>query len=414
MAEFDYTIVGGGIVGLAAAMHVAQRFTKARVLVLEKETTLAAHQTGRNSGVIHSGIYYKPGSFKARFAKAGADSMVEFCKTQGIPFQVCGKLIVATQKNQLPQLANLYERGLQNGVPVEKIPAERAREVEPHVNCIDALLVKSTGITSYRHVCDAYLREFKRFGGELRLGTTVRRTIERGTVHVIETNQGEFETSFLINCAGLYSDRVANAAGTDPKAKIIPFRGEYYELTPERRNLVQNLIYPVPHPAFPFLGVHFTKMIDGSVHCGPNAVLALAREGYRKTDVNIRDLAETLMFPGFHKLAAKHYKEGLGEIIRSLSKAAFTRSLQELIPEVTEADLLPCTSGIRAQALMPDGKLVDDFLILTGRQTIHVCNAPSPAATASLEIGREIASQVPPVASTTALTVPPLFTATNN
>lgn len=414
MAAYDYTIVGGGIVGLSAAMHVVRKFPNARVLVLEKESTLAAHQTGRNSGVIHSGIYYKPGSYKARFAKAGADSMVEFCKSHGIPFQVCGKLIVATQESQLPQLANLHERGLQNGVPVERVPVERVREIEPHVNCIDALLVKSTGITSYRQVCDAYLHEVERFGGALRLGTKVRRTTERGSLQVIETDQGEFETAFLINCAGLYSDRVASAAGADPKAKIVPFRGEYYELVPERRSLVQNLIYPVPHPAFPFLGVHFTKMIDGSVHCGPNAVLALAREGYRKTDLNIRDLVETLTFHGFHKLAAKHYKEGLNEIIRSFSKAAFTRSLQELIPDVTEADLIPCASGIRAQALMPDGKLVDDFLIVAGRQTIHVCNAPSPAATASLEIGKEIASQVPAVGSATASTVSSFFTATNN
>lgn len=414
MVPYDYTIVGGGIVGLSVAMHIASRFRNARVLVLEKESAFAMHQTGRNSGVIHSGIYYKPGSDKARLAKAGADSMVEFCRGRGIPFQVCGKLIVATRESQLPQLANLYERGLQNGVPVERISVDQAREIEPHVQCIGALLVKSTGITNYSQVCDEYLRELGLFGGEVKPGTTVYRTIDRGAVQIVETSRGAFETAFLINCAGLHSDRIAKAAGADPKAKIVPFRGEYYELIPERRSLVRNLIYPVPDPAFPFLGVHFTRMIDGSVHAGPNAVLALAREGYRKTDLNVRDLAETLTFRGFHKLMARHFKVGLSEMIRSLSKTAFTRSLQELIPDVTEADLLPCASGIRAQALMPDGKLVDDFLIIPGPRTIHVCNAPSPAATASLEIGKEISSRVPPVGSATARTVPLISTVTKN
>jgi (S)-2-hydroxyglutarate dehydrogenase len=395
MPTHDYLIIGGGIVGLSTAMHLVQAYPGARVLILEKEPSIALHQTGRNSGVIHSGIYYKPGSFKARFAKAGADSMVAFCREHGIPFDVCGKLIVATSPEQLTGLENLYQRGLQNGVPVEKIPTERAREIEPHVNCVAALQVKSTGITSYRDVCLEYLRQIEAKGGEVVYDTAVRSVQPAQEGHVVETTRGAYHARFVINCAGLYSDRVARASGVAAPALIVPFRGEYYELVPERRHLVKTLIYPVPNPDFPFLGVHFTRMIDGSVHAGPNAVLAFAREGYRKRDINLRDLGETLTSSGFWKMASRNLGEGLKEMQRSFSKAVFTRSLQALVPEVQASDLRPCAAGIRAQALLPDGKLVDDFLILPGRQMLHVCNAPSPAATASLEIGREIASQVP-------------------
>ncbi len=397
--RYDYGVIGGGIVGLSTALFLTRRFPKARVIVLEKEAGPARHQTGRNSGVIHSGIYYKPGSFKARFARSGANSMAEFCREYGIAHDVCGKLIVATKPSELVQLDALLLRGQQNGVPVERITPEQAKEIEPHVRCIAALRVKSTGITSYRQVCAEYLRQIETAGGQVRYGCSVRAIRENGSVHELVTETDSVEAHFVINCAGLHSDRVARMSGTDPGAKIVPFRGEYFELTPGRRHLVKSLIYPVPNPDFPFLGVHFTKMIDGSVHAGPNAVLALAREGYFKTDVNLRDFAETMTFPGFWKLASNYLGDGLQEMWRSASKSAFTRSLQELIPEVRSSDLVPCAAGIRAQALTPDGKLVDDFLIVPGKNTMHVCNAPSPAATASLEIGREIAARVPEIVS---------------
>lgn len=397
MTTFDYAVIGGGIVGLSAALHIGKKFPSARILLLEKESGLAQHQTGRNSGVIHSGIYYKPGSYKARFAKAGAESMVRFCEQHGIPFDVCGKVIIATQQSELEQLEKLYQRGLQNDVPVERLTSDQVRAIEPHVGCLAGLHVKSTGITSYRLVCEEYLRQIEQAGGSVKFGTEVKRIENRGATDILITTTGDYEAKFVINCAGLYSDRVARASGTDPKAKIVPFRGEYYELVPEKRHLVKTLIYPVPNPDFPFLGVHFTRMIDGSIHAGPNAVLAFAREGYRKTDINLGELAETLTFGGFWRLARKHLGEGLKEMYRSLSKAAFTRSLQQLIPEVRSEDLVPCAAGIRAQALTDDGKLVDDFLIIPAPRAMHVCNAPSPAATASLEIGKEIALQVPAV-----------------
>lgn len=397
METYDYVVIGGGIVGLSTAMHVGQKFPGAKVLLLEKEPEPAMHQTGRNSGVIHSGIYYKPGSFKARFAKQGAISMVRFCEEHDIAHDVCGKVIVATKESELGPLETLYQRGIENEVPVEKVSAERVREIEPHVNCIAGVLVKSTGSTSYREVCAKYLEIVTRNGGDVRFSTEAKEFRDKGDVKVIITNRGEFEARFVINCGGLHSDRIARASGTDPKAQIVPFRGEYYELIPERRHLVKTLIYPVPNPDFPFLGVHFTKMIDGSVHAGPNAVLAFAREGYFKTDFDFKDFKETMVFPGFWKLARKHMGEGMKEMYRSVSKAAFTRSLQELIPEVRSEDLVPCKAGIRAQALTDEGKLVDDFLIIPGKNTMHVCNAPSPAATASLEIGKEIAGQVPAV-----------------
>ncbi|WP_395719685.1 L-2-hydroxyglutarate oxidase [Prosthecobacter sp.] len=398
---FDYAVIGGGIVGLSTAMHVGRKFVGSRILVLEKESGPAQHQTGRNSGVIHSGIYYKPGSYKAKFAKAGAESMAEFCQEHGIPHEICGKLIVATNEKELPLLENLFKRGEQNGVPVERISLERAREIEPHLSCLAAVLVKSTGIASYRKVCLEYLQQIEDRGGVVKFRTQVQRVTDRGGVQVIETNAGEYEAKFVINCAGLHSDRVARAAGLDPQAKIVPFRGEYYELVPEKCHLVKTLIYPVPNPDFPFLGVHFTKMIDGGIHAGPNAVLAFAREGYLKTDFNLRDFVEIMTFGGFWKLARKNFGEGMMEIWRSLNKAAFVRSMQQLIPEIRAEDVVPSPAGIRAQALMPDGKLVDDFLIIPARNQMHVCNAPSPAATASLEIGKEVARQVPAVVSKT-------------
>jgi len=392
---YDFAIIGGGIVGLSTAMALGKRYPNSRILVLEKESKWAFHQTGNNSGVIHSGIYYKPGSFKAKFCRDGCRSMVEFCQEYGIDYEVCGKVIVATVEEELPRLESLYKRGLENDMQIKRISPEEVKEIEPHVKCVGGIQVFSTGIANYKQVCFKYAELIEKQGGELRLNTKVERIVSSGKNHLLETNKGTFETRFVINCAGLHSDRVARLGKVDPQAKIVPFRGEYYELTPEKRYLVKGLIYPVPNPAFPFLGVHFTRMIDGSVHAGPNAVLSLKREGYKKTDFDLRDFAEVMTYPGFWKLAAKHADEGIKEIIRSLSKAAFVQSLQQLIPEVQAEDIVPTHAGVRAQALMNDGKLVEDFLIVQGQNSVHVCNAPSPAATSSIEIGKAIVAQIP-------------------
>jgi (S)-2-hydroxyglutarate dehydrogenase len=391
---YDYAIVGGGIVGLATAMKLSQMLPSAKITVIEKESSWAYHQTGNNSGVIHSGIYYKPGSFKARFSRAGCQSMVDFCRQHDIPYDVCGKVIVATQEKELPLLENLFQRGLQNEIPVSKITPEQVKEIEPYVNCIAAVKVDSTGIVNYKAVCQKYIQIIQEFDNDLRLNTKVLGISLEPQNVVLETNKGTIKAKFLINCAGLFSDRVAQMANLKPSAKIVPFRGEYYELVPEKRHMVNTLIYPVPNPSFPFLGVHFTKMIDGSVHAGPNAVLSLKREGYKKTDFDLKDFAEVMAYPGFWKLASKHADEGVREIVRSFSKAAFVKSLQRLIPEVRSEDVVPTHAGVRAQALMNNGSLVDDFLIVNGERSIHVLNAPSPAATSSLEIGKEVASQV--------------------
>ena len=390
----DYVIIGGGIVGLATAMAVGKKHPKASTLVLEKEQDLAQHQTGRNSGVIHSGIYYKPGSLKARFAREGNRSMVEFCRKHGIKHDVCGKVIVATKASELPLLDNLFQRGLDHGLAVVRLAPEKVQEIEPHVRCLAGVRVPSTGIVNYREVSAKYVELIKSQDGTVQTGTRVNRLREVNGTQVIETSHGEFEAGFVINCAGLFSDRVARFGGLDPGVKIVPFRGEYYELIPNKRHLVKTLIYPVPNPDFPFLGVHFTRMIDGSVHAGPNAVLAFRREGYEKADFNLRDFCETLTYRGFWKLARKHFREGMREIYRSFSKAAFVRSLQQLIPEIEPADLIPCKAGVRAQALLNDGRLVDDFLMIRGHNALHVCNAPSPAATASLEIAKTIVAQI--------------------
>jgi L-2-hydroxyglutarate oxidase len=390
----DYVIIGGGIVGLATAMAVGKKHPKASTLVLEKEQDLAQHQTGRNSGVIHSGIYYKPGSLKARFAREGNRSMVEFCRERGIKHDVCGKVIVATKASELPLLESLFQRGLDHRLAVARLAPEQVQEIEPHVRCLAGVRVPSTGIVNYREVSAKYVELIKLQGGTVQTGTRVDRLREVNGIQVIETSHGEFEAGFVINCAGLFSDRVARFGGLDPGVKIVPFRGEYYELIPNKRHLVKTLIYPVPNPDFPFLGVHFTRMIDGSVHAGPNAVLAFRREGYEKADFNLRDFCETLTYRGFWKLARKHFREGMREIYRSFSKAAFVRSLQQLIPEIEPADLIPCKAGVRAQALLNDGRLVDDFLMIRGHNALHVCNAPSPAATASLEIAKTIVAQI--------------------
>ena len=391
---YDFAIIGGGIVGLATGMALVEKYPHARLVVLEKESSLAYHQTGHNSGVIHSGIYYKPGSLKAKLCREGSRSIVEFCQKYNIAHEVCGKVIVATQEKELPLLENLYQRGLENNLKVAKITAEQVKEIEPYVTCLAGIQVFTTGIVDYKQVCQKYGELIQSQGGEICLGTKVEKILATDNSQILETNKGNFETKFTINCAGLYSDRIAQLGNANPEAKIIPFRGEYYELVPEKRYLVKGLIYPVPNPAFPFLGVHFTRMIDGSVHAGPNAVLSLKREGYKKTDFDLRDFSEIITYPGLWKLAAKYADEGIQEIIRSFSKAAFVRSLQQLIPEVQAEDVVPAGAGVRAQALMNDGKLVDDFLIVEGKNNLHVCNAPSPAATSSIEIGRAIAQKV--------------------
>jgi len=394
MAVFDTAIVGGGIVGLSVARALLERQPKTRLLVLEKEASWAAHQTGRNSGVIHSGIYYRPGSLKAKLSIRGNARLVEFCRAHEIPCDVCGKVIVATHEAERPLLERLYERGLENGLKITRLSRDQVREIEPHVECLEGISVPSTGIVDFAAVCRQWVAEIEAGGGILTLECRVNQILPGETVTVLETSKGSYEAKQVINCAGLHSDRVTRSAGMKPPAKIVPFRGEYYELRHERRHLVRHLIYPVPNPDFPFLGVHFTRMIDGSIHAGPNAVLSFKREGYRWSQINPFDLAETLLYPGFWKLIARHGKEGMKEMYRSLSKAAFVRSLQQLIPEIQSHDLVPSEAGVRAQALKPDGALVDDFLFVSGRRMLHVCNAPSPAATASLEIADAIVDRL--------------------
>jgi (S)-2-hydroxyglutarate dehydrogenase len=395
MQSYDFVVIGGGIVGLSVAWAIMQRNPGARLAVLEKEDAWARHQTGRNSGVIHSGIYYKPGSLKAKLCREGNRRLVAFCQQHGIKFEICGKVIVATQPSELPLLENLFERGIANGLSVRRLTASQVLELEPHVRCLAGIHVPSTGIVDFVGVSRRLAELIAGDGGKLSLGTGALAFRPEGDRTVLETSKGLLSGRWIVNCAGLHSDRVARLAHANPEARIVPFRGEYYELRPERRHLVKNLIYPVPDPQFPFLGVHFTRMIDGSVHAGPNAVLSLKREGYSRTSFDLRDFIDTMSYPGFWRLAAKHAGPGFEEMHRSFSKKAFVRSLQNLIPEITEHDLVVGGAGVRAQAVRPDGGLVDDFLIVRSSSTIHVCNAPSPAATASLEIGRVVAEQIP-------------------
>lgn len=389
-----YVIVGGGIVGLATARQLALDHPHSTVTVLEKEDRVAAHQTGHNSGVIHAGVYYKPGSLKAQLCRAGAASMVQFCQEHDIPYQVCGKLIVATDASELPRLKALHERALANELPVRLLSGDEARQHEPHVSAVAALHVASTGIVDYTRVAAVLADLVDKAGGTVRLGARVTGLHPDGQAVVVNTTIGSFRADYLVNCAGLYADRVARLAGIRPPARIVPFRGEYYSLRESASSLVRGLIYPVPDPRFPFLGVHLTRMIDGSVHAGPNAVLATAREGYSWGAVRARDVAEVAAYPGLWRLAWRHYRYGLVEVRRSLSKRRFADSLARLVPALTTADIEPAGAGVRAQAIAPDGSLVDDFLIVRDRRQVHVLNAPSPAATSSLEIARYIAAQL--------------------
>lgn len=379
---------------MATALAVKAKYPDEKLAVLEKEQDWAIHQSSRNSGVIHAGVYYKPGSRKAEFARVGNASMYAFCEKYDIPFERCGKLIVATSEMQLVSLKALHERALLNGLNVSQLDADQARQIEPHVNCVAALHIPSTGIVDYAAVASKYVELLKDEGVDLILNCQVNGLREHNWGYSLATTQGVYQTKFLISCAGLYTDRIATNAGVDPEMKIIPFRGEYWHITKEKRHLVKNLIYPVPNPNFPFLGVHMTRLIDGSVHAGPNAVLAFSREGYNWGTINVRDIFDTLSFPGFWKLAGSYMDEGLKEMYRSVVKSAFLKCIQELIPEIQSKDLLRGVAGVRAQALRPGGQLIDDFELLEREHAIFVLNAPSPAATASLEIGKYIVDTI--------------------
>jgi L-2-hydroxyglutarate oxidase len=395
---YDVTIIGAGIIGLATALKISELHSGARLLVIDKEPNVAQHQTGHNSGVIHSGLYYRPDSVKAATCVAGRKALLDFCDRNGVPYEICGKTVVATSQDEMPRLDELYRRGIANGLQgIEALGPERLKELEPHARGVKALHVPETGIIDYKKVAEAYAANIRTSGGDIRLSHRLMGVVERSSEIVLQTSAGDYRTRHIINCGGLHSDRLAALMGADHESgaeeahQIIPFRGEYYRLAPEKYFLVRNLIYPVPDPAFPFLGVHFTRMINGGIEAGPNAVFAFAREGYRKLDINIADLGRTVFFRGFWAMAGKYWQTGFGELYRSLSKRAFVRALQKLLPEITEKDLIAGGSGVRAQAVSASGALVDDFVIRRSRGAIHVLNAPSPGATASLAIGQRIA-----------------------
>ncbi|HEY3789978.1 MAG TPA: L-2-hydroxyglutarate oxidase [Urbifossiella sp.] len=393
---FDLIVVGGGIVGLAAGYRFTQRFPGKKVAILEKEDRVAVHQTGHNSGVLHSGIYYKPGSLKAINCRAGKKAMERFCLDEGIAHEICGKVIVAVSDADLPALHRIHERGVANGISCTLIDKVRLAELEPHAAGVAAIHVPEAGIVNYRQVCERLAEKLRHAGGDVKFNAKVTAVHGHPDGVTVRTHAGEFRGRQVVNCAGLHSDRVAKLTGQNPGAQIVPFRGEYFALKPSAFRLCRNLIYPTPDPQFPFLGVHFTRMIDGTVECGPNAVLAFGREAYSFFRMNPRDLLETLSYRGFIRMGIKHWKMGVGEMWRSLSKGAFVRALQRLVPDVQAEDMEPAPAGIRAQAVAPDGGLVDDFLILEADRVVNVCNAPSPAATASLQIGETIVDRLAP------------------
>ncbi len=394
MKTTDIAIIGGGIVGLATAYHLTRALPDSTVSILEKEPGIALHQTGHNSGVLHSGIYYKPGSLKAITCRKGKAAMEAFCEENGIAYDLCGKVIVAVEERELPMLDRIYERGQANGVACSLIDADRLKELEPHAAGLRAIHVPEAGIVDYKAVARALAHAIASRGAPIFTGFEVQSVARHGDRFVIASPAGEVEARYVVNCAGLYTDRIARLSGLDPDVQIVPFRGEYYTLKEEAQLLCRSLIYPVPDPDFPFLGVHFTRMIHGGVECGPNAVLAFAREGYTKAHIDVRELAETLGYRGFRRLAATHLKQGTHELWRSFSKRAFVKSLRKLIPAIEGRHLDEAPAGVRAQAIRPDGSMVDDFLILESDHMVHVCNAPSPAATASLQIGEHVAQKL--------------------
>ncbi len=396
MHTTDVAIVGGGIVGLATAYRLQERFPGTKLLLLEKEREVAHHQTGHNSGVLHSGIYYKPGSLRAINCRQGKLAMQEFCQREEIPFDLCGKVIVAVDSSELPQLQKIYERGQANGVVCEMIDAARLKEIEPHVRGVQAIHVPEAGIVDYRQVCERLSQRITERAGTVLLNAKVSAMFRRNGRMVIESSGGEVEAKYVVTCGGLHSDRLTRLSGQTPTVQIVPFRGEYFEIKPSAQHLCKGLIYPVPDPDFPFLGVHFTRMIHGGVECGPNAVLAFAREGYYKTSFNLFDLLETMTYSGFLRMAWKHWRQGCHEMWRSFNKGAFVAALQRLVPDITAADLVSAPAGVRAQALTPQGDLVDDFLITENDLVVNVCNAPSPAATASLNVGQLVVDKLAP------------------
>ena len=388
---YDIIVIGGGIVGLSVAREVTRQFPRLRLALVEKEARVGTHQTGHNSGVIHSGVYYKPGSMKARMCVEGAAAMVEFCREHGVPFKICGKVIVATSEEETPRLRDLLARGQANGVAgLRMLGPEELREIEPHASGVAALHVPGTGVTDFAKVCEKYAELAAAQGGTVRTSAEVIGIGQNGQETVVETSGGDFSVRWVINCAGLFSDRISRMAGERPEVRIVPFRGEYYDLVPARASLVRALIYPVPDPRFPFLGVHFTRRVHGNVDAGPNAIFAFKREGYRSGDFSLRDTLESLAFPGFWRVAAKHWRMGKDEARRSVSKGSFVAGLQRLVPEVQAEDLVPGGSGVRAQAIHRSGALVDDFQFSQSDRMLHLYNVPSPAATASIAVGRAV------------------------
>lgn len=388
---YDIIVIGGGIVGLSVAREVTRQFPRLRLALVEKEARVGTHQTGHNSGVIHSGVYYKPGSMKARMCVEGAAAMVEFCREHGVPFKICGKVIVATSEEETPRLRDLLARGQANGVAgLRMLGLEELREIEPHASGVAALHVPGTGVTDFAKVCEKYAELAAAQGGTVRTSAEVIGIGQNGQETVVETSGGDFSVRWVINCAGLFSDRISRMAGERPEVRIVPFRGEYYDLVPARASLVRALIYPVPDPRFPFLGVHFTRRVHGNVDAGPNAIFAFKREGYRSGDFSLRDTLESLAFPGFWRVAAKHWRMGKDEARRSVSKGSFVAGLQRLVPEVRAEDLVPGGSGVRAQAIHRSGALVDDFQFSQSERMLHLYNVPSPAATASIAVGRAV------------------------
>ena len=384
---YDIAIIGGGIVGLATAYQLTESFPDTSIVILEKEDRVAAHQTGRNSGVVHSGVFYTPGSLKAKNCREGKRALVRFCEEQGVDVEMCGKVVVAADESELPELARIEEKGRLNQVEARRISLEELAEREPHARGVAALHVPEAGIVDYTGMAEALARCVSEVGHDVRTGAAVRDLRVASDRVTVVTTAGDVEARHVVNCAGLYADKIADMSGRPPQARIVPFRGEYYELVPERRHLCRHLIYPVPDPSFPFLGVHFTRMIDGRIECGPSAVLAFAREGYRLTDVNWSELKDILTFPGFLKLSATYWRKGVQELLQSMSKRVYLKAARHLIPEVQLEDFVPSPSGVRAQALRPNGELVDDFLIEETDRVVNVINAASPAATASLNIG---------------------------